>query len=93
MWCGSVQYNPLGKPLTDIMHDCFHGLYSLKDDIVHYVSLLVSIRIMPAWKWLEFKDFIVDFDNKKDCYTIGDVLGTLCTSLHKPVLRIVPKNE
>ncbi|CAB3983932.1 DNA-binding SATB1 [Paramuricea clavata] len=53
----------------------------------------VAIRIMPAWKWLEFKDFIVDFENKKDCYTVGDVLGTLCTGLHKPVLRIVPKSE
>jgi hypothetical protein len=48
---------------------------------------------MPAWKWLEFKDFIVDFENKKDYYTVGDVLGTLCTGLHKPVLRIVPKSE
>ncbi len=56
-------------------------------------SRLVSIRIMPAWKWLEFKDFIVDFENKKDYYTVGDVLGTLCTGLHKPVLRIVPKSE
>jgi hypothetical protein len=56
-------------------------------------SLAVAIRIMPAWKWLEFRDFIVDFENKKDCYTVGDILGTLCTGLHKPVLRIVPKSE
>ncbi|XP_046848979.1 uncharacterized protein LOC124442516 isoform X2 [Xenia sp. Carnegie-2017] len=53
----------------------------------------VAIRIMPVWKWLEFKDFIVDFENQKDCYTVGDVLGTLCTGLHKPVIRIVPKND
>lgn len=61
--------------------------------LISVYFLLVAIRIMPAWKWLEFKDFIVDFENKKDCYTVGDVLGTLCTGLHKPVLRIVPKNE
>ena len=57
---------------------------------------LVAIRIMPAWKWLEFKDFIADFENKKDCYTVGDVFGTLCTGttgLYKPVLRIMPKSE
>ena len=53
----------------------------------------MAIRVLPNWKWLEFKDFVADFENQKETLTIGDVLGNLSKDVQKPILRIVPKNK
>ena len=48
-------------------------------------SCLVAICFMPSWKFLEFEDFLEDYDKKKDSHTVGYVFNT---GGHKPVLRI-----
>ena len=61
--------------------------------MLYNFCLLVAIRVLPNWKWLEFKDFVADFENQKETLTIGDVLGNLSKDVQKPILRIVPKSK